>query len=126
MQISDNITGAAAATSATTAIAGFDIEYDEEQVTAIYAVKINTLPSPTNNPSQASHPSQLIEEQTTLKAGESIDHTPTPAATALEDIVAITNTIHRIHPHSDVFKCDNCKQRGDKWYMQKHLCNGLS
>jgi hypothetical protein len=91
-------------------------------------VKIDTLPSslPTNNPSQASHQSQLIEQQTTLKAGESTGHTSTPAATALEDIVAITNTIHRIHPHSDVFRCDNCKQRGDKWHMQKHLCKGLS
>ena len=44
MEIYDNIAGAAAS-STTTAIAGFDIEYDEEQITAIYAVKIDTLPS---------------------------------------------------------------------------------
>jgi vacuolar-type H+-ATPase subunit I/STV1 len=45
MEIYDNITEAAAAASASTAIAGFDIEHDGEQVTAIYAVKIDTLPS---------------------------------------------------------------------------------
>ena len=126
MEIFDNITAVISSSGDAAAITGFNLEHDGQQVTSIYAVKIDTLPSsPTNNPSQASHPSQLIEQQTTLKAEESTDHTSTPAAaTALEDIVAITNTIHRIHPHSDVFRCDNCKQRGDKWYMQKHLCKG--
>jgi len=76
-----------------------------------------------NNPSQASQQSQLIDQLTPLKAGESIDHASTPATT-LDDIVAITKTIHRIHPHSDVFRCDNCRQTGDKWFMQQHQCMG--
>jgi len=27
--------------------------------------------------------------------------------------------------HSDTFACRYCKQRGDKWYMQKHYCQRL-
>ena len=25
---------------------------------------------------------------------------------------------------SDVFGCHNCRQKGDKWFMQKHMCRG--
>jgi hypothetical protein len=128
MEIFDDITGVISSSGDATSVIGFNLEHDGQQVTTIYAVKMDTLPSSqaTNNPSQASHQSQLIEQQTTLKAEESTDNTSTtPAATALEEnIVAITGTIHRIHPHSDVFRCDNCIQRGDKWYMQKHFCKG--
>jgi hypothetical protein len=75
----------------------------------------------TNNPSQASQVSPLIQQQApSLVLSESKDDTS--SSTALEDIVAISNTIHRIHPHSDIFRCDNCKLRGDKWDMQKHVC----
>ena len=35
-----------------------------------------------------------------------------------------TSTIYRLG-HSDIFACNNCKQRGDKWYMRQHLpCSG--
>ena len=26
--------------------------------------------------------------------------------------------------HSDTFGCNDCKQRGDKWYMETHDCSG--
>src|SRR5215207_5465939 len=29
------------------------------------------------------------------------------------------STIYRLG-HSDIWACKNCKQTGDKWYMQKH------
>jgi hypothetical protein len=29
--------------------------------------------------------------------------------------------IHRLG-RSDVFQCDDCNQRGDKWFMEKHNC----
>jgi hypothetical protein len=32
-----------------------------------------------------------------------------------------SNSIYRIG-HSDTFACNNCRQKGDKWFMQKHLC----
>jgi hypothetical protein len=34
------------------------------------------------------------------------------------------NTIHRLG-RSDIFGCDNCKLRGDRWEMEKHPCRGL-
>jgi hypothetical protein len=34
-----------------------------------------------------------------------------------------SSSIYRLG-HSDTFACHNCKQRGDKWFMQKHLCTG--
>jgi hypothetical protein len=35
------------------------------------------------------------------------------------------NSIYRLG-HSDTFACHNCKQKGDKWFMQKHLCTGAN
>ena len=31
------------------------------------------------------------------------------------------SAIYRIG-HTDNWACHNCKQRGDTWFMQKHLC----
>jgi hypothetical protein len=31
------------------------------------------------------------------------------------------NSIYRLG-HSDTFACHNCKQKGDKWFMQTHYC----
>ena len=47
------------------------------------------------------------------------EQSPT-AAVAIE-----TSTIYRLG-HSDTFACKNCKQKGDRWFMQKHLCSGNS
>jgi hypothetical protein len=33
-------------------------------------------------------------------------------------------TIYRLG-HTDLFACHNCKNKGDKWFMQKHLCNRM-
>jgi hypothetical protein len=33
--------------------------------------------------------------------------------------------INRIAPHSDIWICDNCALRGDKWFMLEHNCKGL-
>jgi hypothetical protein len=44
-----------------------------------------------------------------------------------EDIYPISlehgTTIYR-RGHSDTFACQNCRQRGDKWFMREHICNG--
>ena len=35
------------------------------------------------------------------------------------------STIFRLG-HSDIFGCNDCKQRGDRWYMETHDCGGKS
>jgi hypothetical protein len=37
--------------------------------------------------------------------------------------IAIPGSIYRLG-HSDTWACNNCRQRGDKWFMQKHDCKG--
>ena len=39
-------------------------------------------------------------------------------------VTAAAKTIYRIHPHSDIFACENCRRKGDKWDMQVHQCRG--
>jgi hypothetical protein len=39
--------------------------------------------------------------------------------------IEISKTIYRLG-HTDTFACKNCKQRGDRWFMQIHHCKGLS
>jgi hypothetical protein len=34
-----------------------------------------------------------------------------------------TSSIYRLG-HSDTWACEDCKQKGDKWFMQQHLCSG--
>ena len=70
----------------------------------------------TNNPSQLSHPSQQIMSTPTVEHGK--DQTEPLAAQT------ISKTIYRIRPHSDIFGCNNCKLKGDKWEMQEHRCRG--
>jgi hypothetical protein len=38
--------------------------------------------------------------------------------------LTVAKAIYRLG-HSDIFACDNCKQKGDKWFMEKHFCQGL-
>ena len=33
-------------------------------------------------------------------------------------------TIYRLG-HTDMFACHNCKNKGDKWFMQMHLCHRM-
>jgi hypothetical protein len=54
-----------------------------------------------------------LDEQNNVSIQE--EQPPTTAAVAIE-----TSTIYRLG-HSDIFACNNCKQRGDKWYMRQHL-----
>ena len=37
----------------------------------------------------------------------------------------IVNHIHRSSPRSDIWLCENCKSRGDKWYLMIHICKAL-
>ena len=34
--------------------------------------------------------------------------------------------INRIAPYSDIWICDDCTFRGDKWFMLGHTCKGLN
>jgi hypothetical protein len=34
-----------------------------------------------------------------------------------------TKPIYRLG-RSEILACNNCKNKGDKWYMQQHLCSG--
>ena len=52
---------------------------------------------------------------------------PTPvsgAGLAATTTVATTKRIYLIHPHSDIFACENCRLRDDRWFMEKHDCRG--
>ncbi len=40
------------------------------------------------------------------------------------DTAAVAKSIYRIHAHSDIFACNNCRLTGDKWEMRQHPCNG--
>ena len=35
---------------------------------------------------------------------------------------SLPESIHRIHPKSDIWECDNCTLRDDKWGMIRHPC----
>jgi hypothetical protein len=37
--------------------------------------------------------------------------------------ISISTSMYRLG-HSDTWACKNCRQKGDKWYMQQHLCRG--
>ena len=44
-----------------------------------------------------------------------------PSATITEQ----KNSIYRID-HTDNWACHNCRQKGDKWFMEQHICKGQS
>ncbi len=35
----------------------------------------------------------------------------------------IPDLIYRVR-HSDTWACKNCRQKGDKWFMQQYVCGG--
>jgi hypothetical protein len=49
------------------------------------------------------------------------DNTVVAAAAAA---AAVAKSIYRIRPHSDIFACENCRLKGDKWEMRQHPCKG--
>jgi hypothetical protein len=63
-------------------------------------------------------------EQITVWPGERSKTDQTERPRALKDTVAISKTIYRIHPHLDIFGCNNCNLKGDRWEMQEHVCGG--
>jgi hypothetical protein len=46
-----------------------------------------------------------------------------PSQPSQPSLQSIGQSIYRIG-NTDSWACKNCKQRDDKWYMQKHLCSG--
>ena len=46
-----------------------------------------------------------------------------PSYVSLNEKDTIPESIHRIHPNSDIWKCDNCNMKDDVWFMKKHPCN---
>jgi hypothetical protein len=65
----------------------------------------NEDPLPLAHPSQASHPSQYTDISTT------------------NIMSANNNSIYRISEHSDTFACQNCRFRGDRFFMEVHKCS---
>lgn len=55
-----------------------------------------------------------LDEGQQLEAGAQNDGLPSSSSGEL-------NSIFRLG-HSDIFACHNCRQNGDRWFMQKHLC----
>jgi hypothetical protein len=50
-----------------------------------------------------------------------IDVAPENQETVLENTTR--PPIYRTLPNGDTWKCHDCKDRGDKWYMQEHRCS---
>jgi hypothetical protein len=46
----------------------------------------------------------------------------TPQQTTTTNDFAVAKTIFRLG-RSDTFACHNCKNKGDKWFMQRHNCS---
>ncbi len=63
-------------------------------------------------PIEPSQPSQPSPQDNTVVATVA-----TAAAAAV-----LNKSIYRIRPHSDIFACENCRLKGDKWDMQQHPC----
>jgi hypothetical protein len=71
--------------------------------------ELNEKDKPSAEPSEGSDPSgQVIEESSTMEPQK------------------VPDSIYRLG-HSDLFACKNCKAKGDKWFMMKHLpcCGGV-
>jgi hypothetical protein len=60
----------------------------------------------------------LIGGQQKKKANETENDSLPSSSSSVE-----SNPIYRLG-HSDTWACHNCKQKGDKWFMQKHMCRG--
>jgi hypothetical protein len=58
-----------------------------------------------------------------IEPSQPAPHSPKDNNTVLATAV-VARSIHRIHPRSDIFNCDECTQTGDKWHMLKHHCKG--
>ena len=62
--------------------------------------------------------SPTLNEGQQLEAGAQNDGLPSSSSGEL-------NSIYRLG-RSDIFACHNCRQKGDKWFMQKHYCKGAN
>ena len=63
--------------------------------------------------------------QSTLEPTQPTSPTPVSGtALAATTTLATTKRIYHIHPHSDIFACQNCRLRDDRWFMEKHDCRG--
>jgi integrase len=83
---------------------------------------MSTYPLNASHASQSSHDDHLISmEQSQLQTRENKQDSPNSTnSTSLY----LPDSIYRIYPHSDIWACNNCKQRGDKWFMRQHPCRG--
>jgi hypothetical protein len=50
-------------------------------------------------------------------------HPPDPPHPTLAPTAGVGVRIHRLGG-TDTFACQNCKMRGDKWFMEQHECSG--
>jgi hypothetical protein len=69
-------------------------------------------------------------ENTQINSGEQSDRSdrsvaslsyPNSIQDSDNDSQTIAQNIDRL-VHSDIWACNNCKLKGDKWYMRQHLC----
>jgi hypothetical protein len=56
-------------------------------------------------------------------SGQVLEKSSTTSTTA-DQTKKIPPPIYRLG-HSDTWACHDCKQRGDRWFMEKHLCKGV-
>jgi len=66
---------------------------------------------------------QMMMRRSRMKKGILQKHNNTNNHHSLSSITE-SKSIYRLG-HSDTFECHNCKQKGDKWFMEKHFCQGL-
>ena len=76
--------------------------------------KLNNIESNTANTTTQKDSEQAPSSQEPSQLSQ-----PSPSSTT-----GLNKSIYRLG-HSDTWCCNNCRQKGDKWYMQQHLCKGL-
>jgi hypothetical protein len=90
---------------------------NHENHTNIYEVNTNNIVNNTREKNE--NPSVTLVEPSEPSAkvlGES-------STAIVQQAQQVSKSIYRLG-HSDTWGCKSCRQKGDKWFMQQHLCRG--
>jgi hypothetical protein len=64
------------------------------------------------------------EERNNMTAYPTKPSDPSDPSAHNSSLEVSKQTIYRL-VHTDMFACHNCQNKGDKWFMKKHLCHRM-
>ena len=73
-----------------------------------------------NNSNNITTTNEMLLDNTT-KSSDLSDPSGSASVSGFHRHLNISNTIYRLG-HSDIFGCRNCKVKGDKFFMESHVC----